>query len=60
MYVRTLKLTLSYEVYKVYKAYLKEAGGFWWTTVNEDDHSHWAPPYWNIMKETFSLGRTQI
>ena len=29
---------------------MKEAGDFWWS---EDDHSHWAPPYWNIMKETF-------
>ena len=28
--------------------------------LSEDDHSHWAPPYWNIMKETFSLGRTEI
>jgi len=27
---------------------------------SEDDHSHWAPPYWNIMKETFSLGRTEV
>ena len=28
--------------------------------VSEDDHSHWAPPYWNIMKETSSLGRTEV
>ena len=21
--------------------------------LSEDDHSYWAPPYWNIMKETF-------
>ena len=25
----------------------KEAGGH---LLSEDDHSHWAPPYWNIMK----------
>ena len=23
----------------------------------EDDHSYWAPPYWNI---TFSMGRTEL
>ena len=28
--------------------------------LSEDDHSYWAPPYWNIMKETFSLGRTEL
>ena len=28
--------------------------------LSEDDHSHWTPPYWNIMKETFSLGRTEV
>ena len=28
--------------------------------LSEDDHSHWAPPYWNIMKEIFSLGRTEV
>ena len=41
----------------------KEAGGFWWTPVeviSEDDHSHWAPPYWIITKATFSLGRTEL
>ena len=27
--------------------------------LSEDDHSHWAPPYWNITKETSSLGRTE-
>ena len=26
----------------------------------ENDHSHWAPPYWNIIKETSSLGRTEV
>ena len=36
---------------------MKEAGDFWWS---ENDHSHWAPPYWNIMKEIFSLGRTEV
>ena len=28
--------------------------------LSEDDNSFWAPPYWNIMKETFSLGRTEL
>ena len=28
--------------------------------LSEDDHSHWAPPYWNIIKKTFSLGRTEL
>ena len=27
---------------------------------SEDDHSHRAPPYWNIMKETFYLERTEL
>ena len=30
------------------------------TCYCEDDHSHWGPPYWNIMKETFSLGTTEL
>ena len=28
--------------------------------LSEDDHSYWAPPYWNTTKETFSLGRTEL
>ena len=36
----------------------KEAGEFWWTSA--DDHLYWAPPYWNITKETFFLGRTDL
>ena len=28
--------------------------------LSEDDNSFWAPPYWNITKETFSLGRTEL
>ena len=28
--------------------------------LSEDDHSYWAPPYWNITKETFTLGRTEL
>ena len=28
--------------------------------LSEDDHSYWEPPYWNIPKETFSLGRTEL
>ena len=27
--------------------------------LSKDDHSHWAPPYWIITKETFSFGRTE-
>ena len=27
---------------------------------SEDGHSYWAPPYWNITKETFSLGITEL
>ena len=28
--------------------------------LSEDDHSHGAPPFWNIMKDTFSSGRTEV
>ena len=28
--------------------------------LSEGDHSHWAPPEWNSMKETFSLGKTEV
>ena len=28
--------------------------------LSEDDHSYWAPPYWIITKETFSLCRTEL
>ena len=28
--------------------------------LSEDDHSYWAPPYWNITKETFFLGRAEL
>ena len=28
--------------------------------LSEDDHSYWAPPYWNVTKETFSFGRTKL
>ena len=38
----------------------KEVGGFCGHLLSEDDHSHWAPPYWNVTKETFSLGRTEV
>ena len=31
----------------------KEAGGFGGHLLSEDDNSYWAPPYWNILKETF-------
>ena len=38
----------------------KGAGGFGGHLLTEDDHSLWAPPYWNITTETFSLGRNEI
>ena len=33
--------------------YLKKLEVFGGHLLSEDDHSHWALPYWNIMKETF-------
>jgi len=39
---------------------LKKLENFGGNLLIEDDHSYWAPPYWNIMKETFSLGRTKL
>ena len=35
--------------------FLKKLEIFGEHLLSEDDHSHWAPPYWNIMIETFSL-----
>jgi len=32
---------------------LKKLENFGGNLLIEDDHSYWAPPYWNIMKETF-------
>ena len=37
---------------------LKKLENFGGHLLSEDDHSYWAPPYWNITKETFSLGIT--
>ena len=45
---------LIFPVHKKNNFQWKEAGSFWWTPVSEGDHSHWAPPYCNIMKDTFS------
>lgn len=28
--------------------------------LREDNHSHWAPQYWTIMKEPFSFGTTVL
>ena len=42
------------------KYLLKKLEIFGGHLFSEDDHSHWAPPYWNMMKETFSLGRTEL
>ena len=38
----------------------KKLENFGGNLLSEDDHSKWAPPYWNITKETFPLGRTEI
>jgi len=32
---------------------VKKLENFGGHLVSEDDHSYWAPPYWNITKETF-------
>ena len=39
---------------------LKKLEVFGGHLLSEDDHSRWTSPYWNIMKETFSLGRTEL
>ena len=39
---------------------LKKLENFGGHLLSEDDHSYWAPPYWNITKETFTLGRTEL
>ena len=49
--------TIGY-VDEMYKR--KELEVFGGHLLSEDDHSHLAPPYWNIMKETFSSGRTEV
>ena len=38
----------------------KKLENFGGNLLSEDDHSKWAPPYWNITKETFPLGRTEL
>ena len=40
--------------------YIKKLENFGGHLLSEDDHSYWAPPYWNRTKETFSLGRTEL
>ena len=41
--------------------FMKEAGGFLvGHLLSEDDHPHCAPPYWNIMKETFYSGIAEL
>ena len=42
------------------EGYTKKQEVFGGQLLSEDDHSHWAPPYWNITKETCSLGRTEV
>ena len=44
--------------YQKFKKKLEVFGGH--LLSDEDDHSHWAPPFWNITKEAFSLGRTEL
>ena len=39
-----------FEVYEIFGGHL----------LSGDDHSHRSPPYWNITKKTFSLGRTEV
>ena len=43
-----------------YYELLKKLEVFGGHPLSEDDHSHWAPPYWIITKETFYLGRTEL
>ena len=42
------------------EGYTKKQEVFGGQLLSEDDHSHWAPPYWNVTKETCSLGRTEV
>ena len=35
---------------------LKKLENFGGDMLSEDNHSYWAPPYWNITKETFFGG----
>ena len=39
---------------------LKKLEGFGGHLFSEEDHSNWAPPYWNITTETFSLDRAEL
>ena len=39
--------------------YTKKLEVFGGHLLSEDDHSHWAPPYWKV-KRNFSLGRTEV
>jgi len=50
-----------------YRGFQKNCNFFYWYLIkklenfggnllSEDDHLHWAPPYWNITKETRVLG----
>ena len=47
-------------VYRVFVIFRKKLEVFCGHLLSEDDHSNWAPPFWNIMKESFSLGRTEL
>ena len=38
----------------------KKLDNFGGHLISEEDNSFWVPPYWNITKETFSLGRTEL
>ena len=42
------------------KSNIKKLEIFGGHLFSEDDHLHWAPPYWNIMKEISPLGRTEV
>lgn len=38
----------------------KKLDNFGGHLLSEDDHSYWEPTYWNITKDPFSLGRTEL
>ena len=50
-------LGLYYHLFPQKEKKLENFGGH---MFSEDDHSYWAPPYWNITKDTFLGGRTEL
>ena len=45
---------------KTVETHAKKLENFGGHLLNEDDHSYWAPPYWNITNETLSFDRTEL